>query len=126
MEEQARALGRAYAETRVPWQLVADEAPLSGEWADGPFTIYILDALGIDPESEDAQWALDAWEDGYQSAPWRECMVINLEFGNATMRTREDVARALKRLAARIENTEELSGTILDTDGNNVGNWGML
>ena len=47
---------------------------------------------------------------------------IEIETGNEGMQTPEDVARALSRAAARIEDGGD-SGPIRDYNGNTVGRW---
>lgn len=45
---------------------------------------------------------------------------LSIELGNAAMRTQEDIARALRKVADRIQGgTEE--GGIMDDNGNRVG-----
>jgi SMC interacting uncharacterized protein involved in chromosome segregation len=47
---------------------------------------------------------------------------LTIEFGNASMRTRRDLANALTKVAARII-VDGPEGKIRDVNGNTVGSW---
>lgn len=51
---------------------------------------------------------------------------LSIELGNDDMQTPQDLAQALREMAAKIESKdlrEEGSGKILDDNGNTVGDW---
>lgn len=76
--QRCRTAGREYADNGIAvGDTVPDDAPFSGEWADGLTGQDVLDAAGIDArfdELEDWEQAdiLNYWEDGYLSASWPE------------------------------------------------------
>ena len=124
----AHAMGQAQANAEAydGFRLAPETSPLSGEWADGPRMSDILAALGCEPEDIDAQDLLDEWEAGYEhSDMWSESLTVSLDLGNDTMSTRGDVANALRNLARCIENTSDKDGSILDANGNRVGEWSL-
>lgn len=78
MLDKAKAMGREYALNGIAGgQTIPGESPLSGEWA-GAITPrdIITELAGGDAESYEvlSDWEvsdiLDAWEDGYNGAPW--------------------------------------------------------
>ena len=52
-----------------------------------------------------------------------EKLTVTIDLGNDAMRTRKDVAKALRDLAKRIGTSRDTSGRILDENGNSVGRW---
>lgn len=74
--DRIKAAGRAYADAGLAaGDTTPQESPLSGEWADGLLPQDVLDAAGISARFDDLDDfeqtdVLDAWEDGYLSAPW--------------------------------------------------------
>lgn len=74
--DRIRAAGLAYANNAMAaGDVVPDDAPFSGEWADGLTGQDALDMAGIDARFSDLDEfeqtdVLDHWEDGYLSAPW--------------------------------------------------------
>lgn len=46
---------------------------------------------------------------------------LTVTLGNAAMSSVEDVASALRHVAARLDNTDQEHGLIFDTNGNAVG-----
>jgi hypothetical protein len=65
-------------------------------------------------ESEAAEY-VD--EHGY---PYSE-FTLRIDLGNAAMRSPEDIADALRRVAQMIENSHGAEGSIMDNNGNTVG-----
>lgn len=49
---------------------------------------------------------------------------LEIELGNAAMKSPDDVARALRRIADRLEAGAE-GGKVMDSNGNSVGKWGF-
>lgn len=47
---------------------------------------------------------------------------LNIKLGNATMRTPEDVTRALRLVIAQLEHGKE-DASVTDISGNTVGKW---
>lgn len=45
-------------------------SPLSGEWADEPTVSDILRELGIQPDTSDADMAIECYEEGFSNAWW--------------------------------------------------------
>ena len=56
------------------------------------------------------------------SAPGSFALKISL--GNEAMQTGEDVARALRKVADKLDRGED-RGRVVDDNGNAVGEWGM-
>ena len=52
---------------------------------------------------------------------------LEINLGNAAMRTADDVCRALRKVAARLEGREweEWEENIRDDNGNKVGSWSL-
>lgn len=53
---------------------------------------------------------------------------MNIQFGNEAMQTSQDIAKALRKVADRVEREEITGGTIIgskvfDENGNSVGRW---
>ena len=75
--EKAQANGREYADNGIAaGEKFPQESPLSGEWAGAIMPRDVVnmaagrdDAIGIAKDFEVDQLC-DAWEDGYNSAPW--------------------------------------------------------
>jgi len=75
---KAKANGLEYANNGIAaGQRTPDEAPLSGEWA-GSVTPRDVVNMACDADAFEIaeEWAVtelcDAWEDGYNAAPWPE------------------------------------------------------
>jgi len=114
---------------------------LSGEWADEMTPLMLARELGLeDPESgaiRGLEAACEAWEDGVGETFEAECerllelhaggvagivgtFRLELELGNAAMRTRRDVVRALHDAAELLQAGED-SAPVRDANGNTVG-----
>ena len=52
---------------------------------------------------------------------------LTIDLGNASMRTADDVSRALVKIAARLRGREwdDFSETVMDDNGNKVGEWSL-
>jgi len=50
---------------------------------------------------------------------------LKIALGNAAMSEPEDIARALRHVAATVENTDQTQGIVWDENGNAVGSWGI-
>lgn len=76
--DRIRAAGLEYATNGIAaGDTMPDDAPFSGEWADGLTGQDVLDSAGIgatfaDLEDFEQVDILDAWEAGYLSAAWPE------------------------------------------------------
>jgi hypothetical protein len=51
---------------------------------------------------------------------------LTIALGNDTMRSGEDVAEVLYRVATRVEGTDADSGAIVDSNGNTVGSFAFI
>jgi hypothetical protein len=68
------------------------------------------------PDAEDPALSED-------TEPFAQTFNLSISMGNDAMRTPMGIASALRSAARRIEDYEPLSGTILDANGNTVGEW---
>lgn len=74
--DRIHAAGLEYANNGIAQgETSPEESPFSGEWADGLTGQDVLNAAGIvatfnELEEFEQTDILDAWEDGYLSAPW--------------------------------------------------------
>lgn len=48
---------------------------------------------------------------------------VKIEMGNDAMKSRFDVARALRQLANKVNESGHMNGKIMDFNGNSVGSW---
>jgi hypothetical protein len=61
---------------------------------------------------------------GGSSAKAPEKFTLSIELGNEAMQTGEDVARALREVAKKLDGGDD-SGRIRDENGNTVGEWDL-
>jgi hypothetical protein len=61
---------------------------------------------------------------GAPSAKAPEKFTLNIELGNEAMQTGEDVARALRAVAKKLDGGAD-SGRVQDENGNTVGEWDL-
>lgn len=48
---------------------------------------------------------------------------LEIDMGNDAMRTRRDVARALRAIAAKVNESTHFDSKVMDANGNTVGYW---
>lgn len=48
---------------------------------------------------------------------------LTIKLGNDAMSTKDDIARALRDLAGKLDRTDSDSGRVRDDNGNTVGSW---
>lgn len=61
-----------------------------------------------------------------QNVNKKEVFTLTIKLGNESMQSRKDIARVLRIVAQKLENSpQDFDGVIMDLNGNRVGSWGL-